>query len=86
MMMFVLISPFFTVRSIQNTIVGGGLNTYICRANNFLGAFSVVGLVLVRMTYVVTVLWAATFNGSKDRRKTFSNTNFGIREKSAQKL
>ena len=31
-------------------------NTYICRANNFLGAFSVVGLVLVRMTYVVTVL------------------------------
>ena len=61
-------------------------NTYICRANNFLGAFSVVGLVLVRMTYVVTVLWAATFNGSKDRRKTFSNTNFGIREKSAQKL
>ena len=62
-------------------------NTYICRANNFLGAFSVVGLVLVRMTYVVTspTAWA-TFNGSKDRRKTFSNTNFGIREKSAQKL
>lgn len=24
MMMFVLISPFFMVRSIQNTIVGGG--------------------------------------------------------------
>ena len=41
-------------------------------------------LAQVRMTYEVTLVRA--FNGSKDCRKTFSNTNFGIREKSAQKL